>query len=266
MIERRAVTTGLLSIAGAPGIVRGQSPRAMCKIGYLNASSISPPTATLIILRLAWQRLGYVEGETVLLRSAERDLNRVPSLIAELVDRGCGAIIVVGADAVKAARKATSTTPIVAIDLETDPVRAGLADSFARPGGNVTGLFLDLPSLAGKWVTLMQEVAPSIERIAIGWDPRTGQDQLVVAKGATQSRGVSFVVFETPTYGDFDAVFERLGDLSQTGAIHLSSPGFSLVAEKFARAAQKHRMPTSAFLKAYANAGVLMTYGPHHED
>ena len=103
-------------------------------------------------MRPVWQKLGYVEGENLFLRPATEDLSRLPTLVAELVGLGASVLIVAGPAAVKATVQATKTVPIVAIDLETDPVRAGLAASVSRPGGNVTGLFLDQPSLAGKWL------------------------------------------------------------------------------------------------------------------
>ena len=129
----------------------------------------------------------------------------------------------------------------------------------------MTGLFLDLPSLAGKWIELLQELLPSIQRIVIGWDPTTGDDELEVAKVVAAARGLEVVVLETLVSGDFDEAFKRLGDGKRSGIVHLSSPGFSAIARRFAAAAEKHRLPTVAFLKAYASAGVLATYGPQQE-
>jgi putative tryptophan/tyrosine transport system substrate-binding protein len=113
----------------------------------LHPTTISPDQPLLISL---WrQALGYVEGETVLLRSADGALTRLPALVGELLGLDVGVLIMVGAPTVKASRRATAATPIVAIDLESDPVLAGYAASVARPGGNVTGLFMDMSSLAG---------------------------------------------------------------------------------------------------------------------
>ena len=116
------------------------------KIGYVHPVTISPNHVTFSMLRKEWQRLGYVEGETFLARSGEGKLERLPALIRDLMEKDVGVLVVVGADAVRVAASITKTTPIVAIDMETVPVQAGLVASFARPGGNVTGLFLDLPS------------------------------------------------------------------------------------------------------------------------
>jgi putative ABC transport system substrate-binding protein len=116
------------------------------KIGYLHPKAIDPPSPSLTTLRPVWERLGYVEGETVLLRAADGDPKRLPVLVKELVSLGARVLIAVGPAAVNAAG-AAGTVPVVAMDLETDPVRSGLAASFGRPGGKVTGLFMDQPSL-----------------------------------------------------------------------------------------------------------------------
>jgi putative tryptophan/tyrosine transport system substrate-binding protein len=97
-----------------------------------------------------------------------RRLSRLPELVAELIRHEIGVLIVVGPAAVRAAHR-TSTVPIVAIDLETDPVRSGLIASLDRPGGNLTGLFMDQSSLAGKWIGLLRDAVPQIERVALMW-------------------------------------------------------------------------------------------------
>jgi len=211
-----------------------------------------------------WRRLGYVEGETVLVRSAEGDPKRLPELVKELIRSDVGVLIVVGGEAVRAASEATSTTPIVAIDLETDPVRAGLAASFSRPGENVTGLFLDQPSLAGKWIDLLREVSPAVERVALFWSPTTGHDQLDIATGEARRRGLDTIVIEERRTQSLEAEFEQPPS-ANTGIVVLSIPGFYLLASAFAAAAQRRRLPSVAFLTAYARSGVLMSYGPDQQ-
>jgi putative ABC transport system substrate-binding protein len=220
----------------------------------------------LVVLRPAWQRLGYVEGDTVLLRSADGDVQRLPALASELVQQGAGVLIVVGAEAVRVVSRAMKSTPIIAIDLETDPVRAGHAQSFARPGGHVSGLFLDQPSIAGKWIDLLREAAPDIGRLVISWDRTTGDDQLDVAKAAARTKGFTATVIAVNTIGNFDAALRPLTGPPRTGIVQLTSPGFGLVASPFAAAALKHGLPVIAFLKAYAHVGLLMTYGPIQEE
>lgn len=195
-MRRRDAIPGVLSLVGAPSVARAQPARPLRKPGYLHPRTIAQDHPTLSILRPVWQRLGYVEGETVLLRSADGDARRLLELVAEMVGLGVDVLIVVGAAAVRAASQATKTTPIVGIDLETDPVRAGYAASLARPSGNVTGLFLDQPSITGKWIDLLREAAPGIERLAILWDRSTGVDPLEIAKAVARAKGLEAVVLE----------------------------------------------------------------------
>ena len=152
--------------------------------------------------------------------------------------------------------------PVVAIDQETDPVRTGLAASFRRPGGNVTGLFLDQPSLAGKMIELLKEAAPSIERVAVVRTASTTPDQLEAAIGAARARALAAIVVEKSDGLTYDDAFSGLGAHGATGVVQLGSPGFILDAKSFGLAAEKHRLPTIAFLKIYVGDGVLMSYGP----
>jgi putative ABC transport system substrate-binding protein len=185
-------------------------------------------------------------------------------MIGELIDNRVGVLIVVGAETLRVAHRATQTLPIVAIDLETDPVRSGLAASIRRPGGNITGLFLDQPTLAEKWLELLLEIAPQVKRVILHWDPSSGTDQLDVAKAAATAKGIEAIVLEMGTYRNFDEAF--VVGVMPTGVIQLTSPGFSALAESFAAAAAKHRLPSIMFLKVYAQAGALMSYGPNQED
>ncbi len=264
MIDRRSFVAGLLGTAGAADVARAQSQRPSGKIGFMStAASRAGVNPVLVVLRPAWQKLGYVEGESVLLRWAEGDLTRMPTLLDELIRLDAGVLIVSGAAATRAARQVTSTVPIVAIDLETDPVRAGLAASVARPGGNVTGLFMDLPSLAGKWIELLREVVPSIERVGIVWDPLVGgADQLETAKLAARSSGIEATVVETRQPDAYDEALRRLGPPGRTGLVELSRPGSIVAIAGLAAAARTHRLPFITFQKINARAGALLSYGP----
>jgi putative ABC transport system substrate-binding protein len=264
-VKRRQAIAGLACLAGAPRLALAQGIRTRGKIGYLHPKTIDPAAPSLRILRPVWERFGYAEPETVLLRAADGDPERLQPLVTELVGLGAGVLIAVGPAAVKAA-SAVAKVPVVAIDLESDPVRSGLAASFARPRGNVTGLFMDQPSLAGKWIDLLREAVPGLERIAFLWDPTTTRDQLESALGAARVRGVEAVTLEVRSPEDYERAFaDRLSRASNTGVVHLGSPGTSVNAPSVAAAARTYKLPTIAFLKAYAEMGVLMSYGPDQE-
>jgi putative ABC transport system substrate-binding protein len=265
MIDRRAFVASISAALTAwPEQLLAQATKG--KIGYLHPITISPSHSTFSILRNEWQRLGYVEGKTLLARSGEHDIARLPPLVRDLIGKGVGVLVVVGADAVRVAAGTTKTTPIVAIDMETDPVQTGLIASYAQPGGNVTGLFLDLPSLATKWIGLMREVVPGLERIAFAWQPSTGRNQLDIALGAARALGIEADVLETEVSDDFDAQFSHLAGPKRTGIIQLTFPGLTTVAARYAAAAQSRGLPTMAFLSAAVKDGILMSYGPKQED
>ena len=142
-------------------------------VGILNQSS-GPRSGSVDSLRRYLRELGYVEGQTVVLdvRFAGGKPEAFPALAAELARRKVDVLVAIGPAALKAARAATTVIPILAVDLETDPVEGGYARSIAHPGGNVTGQFLDLPGLTGKWLELIKETAPTVRRVAILWIAR----------------------------------------------------------------------------------------------
>jgi putative ABC transport system substrate-binding protein len=252
--------------AAWPRLLRAQPMPG--KIGYLHPVTINPSHITFSVLRKEWQRLGYVEGETLLARSSEGDPRQLPGLVRELTSLGVGVLIVVGAEAVRAAARATKTTPIVAIDMETDPVRTGLISSYARPGGNVTGLFLDMPLLATKWLELMREMVPSLDRIVLAWEPSTGRSQVDAALGAAKTLHIEATVLEIDVSDDFVAKLSSIADPNpnRIGVIQLTFPGITTVAAHFAAAAERYRLPTISFLRAATKLGLLMSYGPSQEE
>jgi len=183
--------------------------------------------------------------------------------VTDLIAQDVGVLIVVGADAVRAAARITKAIPIVAIDMETDPVQAGLITSYARPGGNVTGLFVDLPSLATKSIELMREAV--LERVAFVWQPSTGRSQLDIALHAGKAAGLEAVVLEIEISDDFAAKFSHLAGPKRTGIIQLTLPGLATVVARYAAAAERYRLPTIAPLRPSAKPGALMSYGPSQE-
>ena len=263
-MKRRLILSGAVGAVGVSTLSRAQTPRPPGKIGFLQSGPITADSTTTVpMLRAAWQRLGYVEGETVLLRSGEGDPRRVPQLAAELIDLKVGVLIVVGGEAVRLAAQVTKTTPIVAIDLEIDPVRSGLARSRAKPGGNVTGLFMDQPALVGKWIGLLRDAAPAIERLALLWDPGTGRDQLESGQTVARAKGLQTEVIEYDRGTNFDDALRGLVNKRPTGIVVLTSPNFRR--SIFAPMAQKYRLPAIAFQANQAHTGVLMSYGPKRE-
>jgi putative ABC transport system substrate-binding protein len=185
----------------------------------------------------------------------------LPGLAAELVRRQVDVLYATGPAAVKAAIGATSVIPIVALDLETDPVASGMVRSLASPGGNVTGLFLDQPTLAGKWLELLGDAAPGRKHVGVLWDPTTGTSQVNVARQAAQRLGVELEVHEIRTVDDLDPALHALVGKIQAIML-LSSPLVSTYSVRIARFTTQDRLPGISPFRAYAESGGLLSYGP----
>ena len=153
-----------------------QQPKKVPRIGYLSSGDPASESARAEAIRLALRELGYIEGQNIAIeyRYAEGKRDRTPELAAELVRLKVDIIVVAGAaGAVQAAKNATKTIPIVMMGAGVDPVEAGLIESLARPGGNVTGL-TNLPrELGGKRLELLKEAVPKVARVAVLYDPAT---------------------------------------------------------------------------------------------
>lgn len=258
MITRRGA---LVAATLAPQILRAQTPRTR-KLGYLHGATIAPDSFAMSIFAPVWRRLGYREGETVLLRSGEGRAERMVAAVQELIGLGAEAIIAVGPQAVRAAMSVTRTVPIIGLDLESDPVRSGFIQSFARPGGNLTGLFMDFPGLSGKWLQILREAAPALTRVAVVWDPTTGPDQLDAARGAAAGAGIEILVIEVRSAAEQDAALRRLGRDIPTGIVQLGSPLLVNDAAGFVEPTIALKLPSISYFKPIALAGGLMSYGP----
>ena len=153
-----------------------QQPKKVPRIGYLSASDPSRESTRSEGIRLALRELGYIEGQNIAIeyRYAEGKRDRFPELAAELVRLKVDIIVAAGGDVlVRAAKNATKTIPIVMAGAGADPVEAGLIESLARPGGNVTGITNLSRELGGKRLELLKEAVPKVARIAVLYDPAT---------------------------------------------------------------------------------------------
>jgi putative ABC transport system substrate-binding protein len=145
----------------------------------------------------------------LVVRAAEGDASRLAPMVAEVMQKRVTAILAVGRPVVEAARAATKDIPIVAIDLESDPISSGFADSLARPGHNLTGVFLDFPDFAAKLLQLLVESAPGMQRLAVLWDPTTGPLQNESVKRTAAALKLQTAVFEVRVRGDFEQASYR---------------------------------------------------------
>jgi putative ABC transport system substrate-binding protein len=145
-------------------------------------------------------------------------------LAADLVGDRIDVMVAAGPPAIEAASGATKSIPVIAIDLESDPVASGFVASLARPGGNITGVFLDFPDFSAKCLQLIVESVAGLTAIGILWDPTTGLLQLKSVESAAQVLGISTQVFEARRVGDLADAFYALDRSRLQGLLCLSSP------------------------------------------
>ena len=151
-----------------------QQPKKVPRIGYLSSVDAATESARAEAIRLALRERGYIEGQNIAIeyRYAEGKPERFPELAAELVRLKVDIIVVAGGDGpIRAAMNATKTIPIVMTGRGVDPVEAGLVESLARPGGNVTGITNLTGELGGKRLELLKEAVPKVARVAVLYDP-----------------------------------------------------------------------------------------------
>ena len=193
-----------------------QQPKKVPRIGYLSSRDPASESARSEAIRLALRELGYIEGQNIAIeyRYAEGKLDRVPELAAELVRLKVDIIVVAGGDRrIRAAKNATKTIPIVMVGAGADPVEAGLVESLARPGGNVTGITNLTRELGGKRLELLKEAVPKIARVAVLYDPANPgsvREVKEVLPAAARALGLTVQSWEVRAADDFEKVFAAL--------------------------------------------------------
>ena len=260
-MRRREV---LLGTGAALAIVASAAaqPRRPWQVGVLFPGGVAALNLRMPPFRDGIFSAGGGDPEIVIAtRLAEGHPDRLPALASELVASGVRAILAVSPAAVRAARAATATIPIIAHDLESDPVANGWATSIARPGGNITGLFLDLPEVSVKCLQLLQEVVPA-QKVGILWDPVTGSVPLDTVKAAVADLGARATVVEMHRPDELDGVFWRLSRELVGGVIMLSSPVVGTNPQRVADLTLAHNMPAITLFAEFAQAGGLLSYGP----
>ena len=216
------------------------------------------------------REVGYIEGQNVAFepRSAGGRPERFAELAADLVRLKVDLIFARGPDAVRAAKSATRfrTTPIVAIDLESDPVAARFVASLAQPGGNVTGMFLDLAELSGKQLQFLKEMIPKLSRIAALGHPTVNASQLRAVEVAAATLGMQVQTLALRDAKDLGIAFETATRERAGALVIVGSPLSLLHRTQIGNLALKHHLPAIAPIRPHVEAGGLMSYGPNLSD
>ena len=250
-----------------------QQPNKVFRLGYLSGDGAASDTARSEGIRLALRDRGYVEGHNIAIeyRYAEGRSEREPGLAAELVRLKVDIIVVASGDVtIRAAKNATKTIPIVMMGLGSDPVRAGLVESLARPGGNITGVTLLSRELGGKRLELLKEVVPKLSRVAVLYDPANPpslhevKELLPVDALALK---LTIEPWEIRAVDDFDKVFAALNKQRPDGLYPLTAGGLMRPNEKrIAGFALKSQLPAVYSSRRAVDAGGLMSYGSDFAD
>jgi putative ABC transport system substrate-binding protein len=260
---------GLAATAALSEAVLAQASDAIPEIVLFYAGPTASAEARAKLVRDTLSSEGLVERKSfVLSTSAASDNGQLWERAKDLVRPGVKAILAVGPVALRAARTATATIPIVALDLETDPVKAGFAASLSHPGGNVTGLFFDFPEFSGKLLGLLQEAKPGLSRVAALWDPTSGPVQIEAAVAAAAARGLQLQTLKVDDLGKLSEAFAAADAQHAQGLIILSSPLFSAISgiAQVAEQATLHRLAGITLFPEFAKSGGLMGYGPSLDD
>jgi putative ABC transport system substrate-binding protein len=261
-MKRRAFSRWLAVGSLLPGAAYAQRNPESPKVGLLTTSrERSAPVVNAVVEGLRTSGFAPTQVELVL-NYTEGDPARVAPMVAEIIGKKVSVFVAGGPANLRAAREATGIVPIVAYDFETDPVAAGYAVGLARPGGNVTGVFLDLPAFSGKWIELLRECVPGLSRVAVVWDPSVGRVQVdSLVKVATELK-LTTDVLEARVRSDFAGAFAVAKDRGAAAAIVLSSPLVFVNTKELADLALRHRLPAITLFSEFARTGGLLSYGP----
>ena len=253
----------VLGILAAP-VAADAQPAKTPRIGMLRVGSPSDRVEQIEAFRRGLRDLGYVEGQNIIIefRFAEGGQERLPDLAAELVRLKVDVIVANGTVAIRAAKQATATIPIVMATVG-DPVRTGLVASLARPGGNITGSTLLGPELGAKRLQLLKEAVPKLSRVALLWNPASLSNQLQfkdIQLGA-KALGVALQSVEIRSPDGFDSAFTAITRERPNALIMTADPIHQLHAGRIIEFAARSRLPAMYQVRENVEAGGLMSYG-----
>jgi ABC-type uncharacterized transport system substrate-binding protein len=215
------------------------------------------------------QELGWVEGKNVVFeyRYAENRLERLPELAADLVRRKVDVIAAAGTLAPLAAKRATTTIPIV-MTAAGDPLGSGLVASLARPGGNVTGMSLMASDLGAKRLELLREVLPQLSRVGVLWNAANPYSVLVFkeTQDAGRTLGIEVRSLEVRGPDDFDSAFEAARGLHPDALITVEDPLTATYRTPIAEFTARQQLPSLHGIREFVAAGGLMSYGANLAD
>ena len=231
------------------------------RVGVLRERGNNLPLFQIVEKVLAER--GWINGKNVVLEYRFPETGELPYRQAaeELVRLKVDVIYAPSAPALRTAYAATRSIPIVALDFTNDPVAAGFAKSYSRPGGNVTGVFLDAPEFAGKWLEILKALKPGLSRVAVLWDPSPGPTHLRGLERAAKALAVELQVNEIHKAADIDRVFSAFSARTEA-LIQLPSPLMYAEAARVGELSRQRGILGISIWRSFAEAGGAVSYGP----
>jgi putative tryptophan/tyrosine transport system substrate-binding protein len=263
---------GLALVAGC-GLLpsQAQRPARVARLGILSNSSAHTAftAAQHEAFREGLRALGYEEGQNLEFefRYAERELERLPALAAELVRLPVDLLVAGNDPAIQAAKRASETIPIV-FPNSSAPVETGFVASYARPGGNATGLTDISPELSGKRLQVLRDALPGLAQVAVLWSPQFAGPALQFQETESAARALGLDLLPFPVHGaeEIDAAFEAAGRGRAEALVVLPDVITITHARRIAEQAARNRLPAMYGHPAFMDAGCLMSYGTNFAD
>jgi ABC-type uncharacterized transport system substrate-binding protein len=250
-----AVVLGLV-----PLVALAQPAPRIYRIGVLGPTPVVPSNDEAFKQGLA--QFGYTEGQNLVIEYRHAEGSRLSEYAGDLVRLNVDVIYARGPAAVRAARDATHTVPVVAIDLESDPVAVGFARGLAQPGGNITGVFLDLPELGGKQLQLLKEIIPRLSQVVVLGDPILNASQFRATESAAHALAIDIQRREVKSANDFSKALDAARESRARAVLILSSPLVYSQRAKIGALVIEKRIPAVSMFTEFVEAGGLMAYGP----
>ncbi len=248
-------------------LAQAQQPQKVPRIGYLSNTDPARESTRSKVIRGALRDLGYIEGQNISIefRYTEGKPDRSPKLAAELVSLKVDLIVVAGGTApVRAAKNATKTIPIVMVGSGADPVEAGLIESLARPGGNVTGLTILNTELGGKRLELLKEAVPKLTHVAVLYRPTTPSSVVElkeVLPVAARALSLTIRPWAIPEADGYEQLFAALKKERLNGLYLLQTPLTNANRNRIVGFTLKSRLPSIYTSRRDVDLGGLMSYG-----
>jgi putative ABC transport system substrate-binding protein len=260
----------VLALLAPPLTLAAQPQGKVVRIGLLDVGASNPSSdARWKALRDRLRELGYVEGQNVAyeLRWSNGQMDRLPGLAGELVNLKVDVMVTAGGESALASKRASGSIPIVTATCP-DPVRLGLVDSLAHPGGNVTGVISLNADLAGKRLELLKQLIPRAARVVVLRDPdnRSSEFSALDAERVAKALGVVVQSVDARGQKEFDAAFLAMKRANTDAFILGVNTPFIAHRRRLAELAVSHRLPMMAPTREYAEAGALVSYGTDYPD